>query len=455
MNYYSCMKNSICLLAWICILPVLSTAQLINNGASIVVSSGTNLVLDNISLQNNGSFNQVNGTVKFTGNAGSFIGGSNRPGFSELLLDKPGATLQLQTGILINSQLFFNNGLVDLNGNIVSLNIFANLVNENEVSHIMGTSGYVEASNLFIAPVTANLGRLGAIITSSQNLGLVTIRRGHQSQTNSGGGGNSILRYFDIIPANNTALTATLRFEYLDAELNGLDENLLTVWKRNGVQWTNLDRVSNNTIDNYVEQSGLNDFTRFTLSTPNNALPVIWGSFNTQCVSNHVRISWKTEQEQNTSSFIIRRSPNGSDWTVIHTLAAAGNSNVPITYLYTDPNPLPGTTYYQVQQRDKDGRLTASPVLSNNCGIQDGLKLYPNPVLNNCWVSIHTARAGFVILRLYDGKGALVQQRRATIQNGNNILKLQMERFTPGMYSLTITLPEGAVRTIKIKKGPF
>lgn len=452
MNYNSRMKNSICLLAWICMLPVISTAQLINNGANIIVSAGTNLVLDNISLQNNGSFNQINGTVSFTGNANAFISGSSRPGFSELLLDKPGATLQLQTGILINSQLFFSNGLVDLNGNIVLLNIFANLVNENEVSRITGTSGYVEASNLFITPVSANLGRLGAIITSSQNLGFVTIRRGHQSQTNSAGGGNSILRYFDIIPANNTALNATLRFNYLDAELNGLDENLLTVWKRNGTQWTDIGRVSNNTTNNYVEEQVINDFTRFTLSAPNNALPVIWNSFNAQCMSGQVRISWKTEQEQNTSSFIVRRSANGSDWVVIGTLPAAGNSNNQLSYFFIDANPLPEIAYYQIQQRDNDDRITTSPVLRNNCRAPDGLKLYPNPVQHNCWVSIHALRGGAIIIKIFDTKGALIQQRRETVQNGNNLFELRTALFAPGIYSVMITLPDGTYKAIKIEK---
>jgi hypothetical protein len=45
----------------------------------------------------------------------------------------------------------------------------------------------------------SNPANLGIFITSDKNLGNVTIRRGHQSQPNISGSGNSILRYYDIL----------------------------------------------------------------------------------------------------------------------------------------------------------------------------------------------------------------------------------------------------------------
>ena len=97
---------------------------------------------------------------------------------------------------------------------------------------------------------------------------------------------------------------------------------------------------------------GISDFARFTFSSPGNTLPLIWGSFNPQCLTNQVRINWKTEQEQITASFIIRHSPEGSSWTAIATLPAAGNSNLPLSYsIPIDPQSLAVTSYYQVLQR--------------------------------------------------------------------------------------------------------
>jgi hypothetical protein len=446
-------KKIVCALAFLSSFPYFSAAQLINNGPAIVVTSGTYLVLDNISLHNNGLFDQTAGTVIFRGNANAFLTGSISPQFYSVILDKPAATLQLQTNITVKNQLQFINGLLQLNTHNILLQPAALLNGETESSHIITSSGYVEITKVLNAPSGADPGNLGAIITSSQDLGQVTIRRSHQSQVNSTGGGNSILRHFEIIPANNIALNATLRFRYLDAELNGLDENLLTIWKRSSAgNWANLGRTSNSAGVNYVELTGISDFTLFTLSTPINALPLVWGAFNTQCTSGQVRVSWKTEREQNTALFIIRRSTNGKDWSVIATLPAAGNSNAAIPYIYTDQQLLQGTSYYQVQEQDIDGRKRFSPVLVNKCGREDGVVVYPNPVYGSCWVNIQSATAGIIMMRLYDTKGVLVLQRRETIQSGNSQLELHLDLLIPGVYSLVVTQADGRIKAVKIDK---
>jgi hypothetical protein len=244
-----------------------------------------------------------------------------------------------------------------------------------------------------------------------------------------------------------------VRIKYFDAELNGLNENNLTVWKsNNNANWTDLGKTSNNTTLNFVEKTGINDLGRFTLSSPFNILPLIWSSFNTQCLSGQVRISWKTEQEQNTSLFIIRRSTDGRSWTTIGTLKAAGNSDSPISYNYTDQQSLSAISYYQIQQQDFDGRLTVSPVLTNSCGTTERVNVYPNPVLNNCWINIQLTKGGSLTMQLYDSKGALVQQRREFVQNGNSQLELRLGNFAKGLYSLVITRPDGTIRVVKIEK---
>jgi len=445
------MKHTSYLLLCISLLPLFSAAQLINNGATIVMTPGTALTLNNISFQNDGVFNQTGGTVAFTGATPTVVNGNSVPAFYDIDFNKPGGTLSLQTDITINNGLLFIGGLLDLNGRVISLGTNGLLANESENSHIMGTSGYVQITQLLNAPSAINPGQLGATITSSQDLGLVNIRRGHQSQINNSGSGSSILRYYDIIPTNNTALNAFLHLEYLDAELNGLNENNLTIWRSNdNINWTNFGRVDNSTTLNYVEKNGINELARFTLSTIDNPLPLRWSSFNTQCLSGQVRVNWKTEQEQNTKSFTIKRSADGRNWIVITTVPAAGYSSSSIAYSYTDPQPLPGKSYYQVYQQDFDGRQTVSPVLLNQCDVEDGLKVYPNPTANTSWINIQSTRSSAIMLRLYDSKGALVQQRSENIQNGNNQLELHMDHVAKGIYSLVISWMDGKTKVVKV-----
>jgi hypothetical protein len=80
-------------------------------------------------------------------------------------------------------------------------------------------------------------------------------------------GVQSIQRYFQISPANNTQLNATLRFFYLDKELAGANESTLTGWKGAdlGNYWLLAGRDSVDVRANYLVKTGIDHFTRYTL----------------------------------------------------------------------------------------------------------------------------------------------------------------------------------------------
>lgn len=173
---------------------------------------------NNINLVNNGVFTSGTGTILLTGNTVSAISGSQAIQFYKLVIDKSaGSQVLLQRAIAVTQDISFTNGFLDLNNNNIDLGTTGSLIGEQENSRIIGTSGgQVLFSTVLNAPVSVNPANLGAIFTSSQNLGNVIIRRGHQSQSNITGQGSSVLRYFDIIPQNNTALNATLRLKYFE-----------------------------------------------------------------------------------------------------------------------------------------------------------------------------------------------------------------------------------------------
>lgn len=437
----------------LCLLWQQANAQLNNSGATIVMENGAYLVVDNIDFQNNGTFSQSAGTVLFTGNSNSNIGGVNTPQFYTLGLNKNGASLFLQNHITVNNQLSFTNGLLNLNNYNITLDAAASLNGESEASRITGpTGGYVQISSNLNAPAGVNAGNLGVAITSAQNLGNTIIRRGHVSQVNNGGMGNSVFRYYDIIPTNNIALNATLYFNYFDAELNSLTENtLIQATSTDNANWINQGFTVRNTTTNWVTQSGFGNFARVTLTSPLNALPLVWNAFNASCVSNAIKISWKTIQESNTSAFYIRRSSNGSNWQTIATLAAAGNSNTAINYSFIDQLSFSGAMY-RIVQEDRDGVQTLSPVLQSNCNIGDVVSVYPNPAIGQCWVSVQSDNNTTVLMRLYDSKGVLVKQQLENVQAGVNQLGFQMNGLSQGIYNLVIGWGSGKVKTVKIEK---
>src|SRR5688500_17329766 len=230
----------------VCFLPDLLMAQgtvKIDSGITLTVTGNGLITLENMHLNNDGnlSLNAGDGIFHFSGNITTNISGTNQPQFDVLQLAKSGSgQLQLNRSITVVSSLNFISGLLNLNNNNISLQSTGFLIGESETSLVIGSSGgYVEITQNLNAPASSNPGNLGAIITSTQNFGTTLIRRGHQMQAGAGMI-SSIFRYYDIIPTNNSGLNATLRFNYFDAELNGLDENDLRLMKSvDNINWTN------------------------------------------------------------------------------------------------------------------------------------------------------------------------------------------------------------------------
>lgn len=431
---------------------IVSGQLTINPGGELHLSGNAQLTLNNTDLVNNGIFSTGNSTVLFNGGVSSFISGTQPVQFYYIVINKtaPGS-VRLNRNIGIAGQAGFMAGFLDLNGFDADLGATGTLFGEQGASRIIGNNGgAVLFATILNAPTLANPANLGAFITSAQNLGNVTIRRGHQSQANGYGNGNSILRYYEITPANNTGLNATLRFSYFDEELNGLSESGLVLFKKdNAVSWSSDGFDSRNTSINYVEKNGIASFTRLTLSSPNNALPVQFSLFNIKCDGNKIIVNWKTAQEQQSSHFNIERSIDGMQWTTIGTVPAAGNSSSERSYVYTDNSP-GQTNYYRVAEHDINDQVVYSGVLRANCGRSDMFNLWPNPLQGVLLINIVTNGASPCWIKVFDSKGALVKMQQANVLGGINQLRIDMGKLPNGTYIVETEWDYG--RTKKINR---
>ena len=425
-------------------------------GSSLYVGPAGVLTLHNSSFNNSGGFSMAAGssTIRFTGNATSHILGSNAPLFDMLEVAKTGgAQLQLQRNVNIRTTINFSSGLLNLNGNNILLGTTAILNGESPSSYIIGTSGYVEGAMVLNAPTMQNPGNLGAVISSSQNLGLVIVRRGHQTQINAAGNGSSILRYYDISSANNTALNATLRLNYLDTELNGLSETTLVLWKSSGNgQWSNEGFTSRDAGTNYVEKTGITSLSRWTLSSLNNALPVTYVFFNTHCNNGAVFITWKTAQETKSNFFNIERSTDGRNWIVIGSVPSTGNSNTERSYKFIDKSPL-ANALYRIAQHDLDGTKQYSIGVRSSCDVHENLKLWPNPAQSTTWLTISTNTGSQLSIRLYDSKGVLIHTQKATLTPGTNQVAIPVNRLPKGTYAVVAEVMNKTRQTFRLVKN--
>ena len=234
----------------------------ISSGTFLRTSEASFIVSENTSLINDGNFQQASGTFKFTGDRDVFVSGKNASTFARLIMSKAGtAKLKLQQDIAVTGELNFSGGLLDLTDFTIDLGTTGLLTGENEMTHTIGKKGYIQIISILNAPNNSNPGNLGAIFTSTQNLGSTMVRRGHQLQANLNGEG--VLRYYDVRPANKTGFNTTLRFSYFNSELTGQDENNLTIWQSpDNSSWTNLGFTTRNITTNYVEESIVSGISR-------------------------------------------------------------------------------------------------------------------------------------------------------------------------------------------------
>jgi hypothetical protein len=328
------------------------------------------------------------------------------------------------------------------------------LVGESETSRITGTSGgHVEITNSLNAPNAINVGNLGAVITSTQNLGSTTIRRGHTSQTNSGIG-SSINRYFDIQPTNNNALNATLRIKYFDAELNAINEPTLVFFKTpNKVNWYNMGFTTRDASLNFVEKIALADFSKWTLSNNGNVLPIIVNYFGAICLNNNVVLNWKTALEQNSKNFIVQASNDGIAWQNITTILASTNSTTEKQYNYTIQN----NTHklFRLVLVDRDDKFTYSAIVQKPCTAieNDFASIYPNPVQDKFIASFTASLSSSLQIKIIDEKGAIVKMQNTTVQKGSNVLPVNIGYLPKANYIIQLIWNSGQLqKTIKLIK---
>lgn len=425
----------------------------IQPNTTLDLNGGVILTLNDMTLDNDGTLNPAvgSGRVIFRGTGNNFIRGTGTTNFDELQIIKSGsATLTVQTDLNIRSGIWFSGGLIDVDNRALTLLGTAVLNGESETSRITTTrNGYVQASMQLNAPDKMNPGNLGAIISSKSNLGFTNIRRGHMPQTIEAGR-ISINRYFDIVPENNTNLGATLQMEYADAELEKQSEDALGFRLFNGSQWVRAAASARNSTTNYVELQNLNSFGRITLADDGAGLPVEFLSFTVKCRSNDVLISWVTASEQNSSHFDVQSSTNGSGWTTIATLPAAGNSNSEKQYSYTDQNPQ--GKFYRVKEVDLDGSFQYSNTGVADCGSGYAFRIWPNPVQEQLFITINATSRSSAAINVYNSKGQLVKKQSNGILAGNNLLVVDVANLVTGLYYVEVMWNNGNRKTMTVSK---
>lgn len=167
-------------------------------------------------------------------------------------------------------------------------------------------------------------------------------------------------------------------------------------------------------------------------------VPVLFSQFNAKCNDLGTLLTWSTAQESNSSYFEIERSENGSTWSALSRVNAAGNSNNARNYQYTDANG--GSAFYRIKQVDNDGAYFYTSVTPTNCDSKTITNLiYPVPAKDVLYISIKSDKSLKTKLQVYDAAGKMVRNMDATITKGNNTFNMNLKGLASGDYIIRST----------------
>ena len=132
-------------------------------------------------------------------------------------------------------------------------------------------------------------------------------------------------------------------------------------------------------------KTGIDTFTRFSIANIFQViLPVTIINVNAFSTEQKVRLNWTSLTETNVASYMIERSYNGTVFSGIGAITAAGKGTQRTDYSFTDTNPLPAINYYRIKAINKDGKFVYSVIVKVNIVPQNVVIVYPNPVAK--WV---------------------------------------------------------------------
>ena len=184
----------------------------------------------------------------------------------------------------------------------------------------------------------------------------------------------------------------------------------------------------------------------FNLGT---VLPVTWLYVKGELRAGKSTISWATAMEEDTDRFILEHSRNGSQFSEVATVAAAGNSGSIRNYQAEHGNLEPGMHYYRIRQVDVDGNYSYSKIISllNNDRLREAV-IAPNPVGD----MLHLVEPQNIFvnkLEIYDVSGRLLQVKR--VEGETKVISMNTSSLLQGQYFLKVYYKESS-KTFAIVK---
>ena len=328
-----------------------------------------------------------------------------------------------------------------------------------------GTTITIDGSNNFLwVPITGPDGNIMAEIKANgNNLGTITSsfyeKSGSIRTKNSS---RYLNRNITITPQTQPSSGVDIRLYISKTEYDALDADALSgittisdlkILKNNdpclstALAATTLITTTGTThgANGYVLKGSITSFSSFYFGSANLTLPLDLLTFTGSLQNNTTTLlKWQTENEINTSHFVVERSIDGNNYNSIGSVTAGGNSTSVLNYTFNDndaANQQSLILYYRLKMVDVNGSFKYSTIVTISLAdITGRVTVMPNPVTNEARVTVASPEDGRLSYKVIDNAGRTILQKTLQVKKGAvNTISIDMSRLSTGMYYLSVT----------------
>jgi hypothetical protein len=175
----------------------------------------------------------------------------------------------------------------------------------------------------------------------------------------------------------------------------------------------------------------------------NSLLPVVLVDFGASCFTSHAPlplVSWTTAAEINNDHFILEKSCDLKNFTIVAKIPGKGFSNQLNKYSFIDDTEPCEKNYYRLSQVDFDGTEHRFKIIYVDCGskiLDVEFYLLANPVIEKLEINSNTNLNGEILFQVYDYNGKQIKNLTTTVFSQNTI-SLDVNELSAGIYILKI-----------------
>ena len=141
-------------------------------------------------------------------------------------------------------------------------------------------------------------------------------------------------------------------------------------------------------------------------------LPVKFLSFSLSYNSSIVLVQWSTAEEVNALKYQVERSIDGTNWNLVGSVSAIGNSTTTHNYTYSDHYSISKKVYYRIKEIDLSGQFnyTAIKELNSDINGDNNIKIY-SPAQSTAVIEFASQFNDQVSIRIISFNGQVISEK--------------------------------------------